>query len=275
MSSHFFSTLAATAIGGPAAAEAPRAGGWLTTFHPFGIMHLITAGTLALCMITAALLGRLWRRKPETAPRERTLRSAIIWSTILFQAWGFIYYFLPANFNPKESLPLHICDVAAWIAPLALLTQNRLLRITLYYWGIGLSTQAFFTPVVDEGPAHWKFWLFWIGHAQIIGIAIYDCAVLGFRPTWRTCITAIGITMLYVLALLLPINLAMGWNYAYVGNTLPEKPTILDKLGDWPLRVVYMVFIVSSVFAVATIAWPISRRIGRAVGLAPSHQNQP
>jgi hypothetical integral membrane protein (TIGR02206 family) len=268
-----FGTAASTAAGAVAApgsagvvektADAAKAANDIfTTFTPFTLFHLITAGTLTLAIILAIVLGRRWRG----TPREKRLRLTLGYTTIVFQAWGLIYYALPANLNPAESLPLHICDVAGWLAPIAILTQYRWFRIMLYYWGIGLSTQAFFTPVVDEGYGYWKFWLFWIGHTQIIGLAFYDVCVLGFRPTWKSLWVATISTLIYVIGMLLPFNILTGFNYGYVGNKLPEKKTILNELGPWPGRVFIMAGIVFTIFFLATIVWPAAAAIRKALG---------
>jgi uncharacterized membrane protein YwaF len=57
-------------------------------------------------------------------------------------------------------LPLHICGLNGVIAPLALLTLNRWLRATLYFWAFGLTSQAFIQPNLTTGPAVPVFWCF-------------------------------------------------------------------------------------------------------------------
>ncbi|MDX2146420.1 MAG: TIGR02206 family membrane protein [Planctomycetota bacterium] len=242
----------------PGFQESVAAGDWASAFHSFTLFHLITVGACAIITGVLIALGLRWRG----TPRERKLRLGVVWSTFLWQSWAVVYYLTPPNLKPEESLPLHVCDVAAWIAPLALLLQKRWLRIVLYYWGIGLSTQAFVTPVVQDGYGAWKFWLFWVGHTQIVGSACYDILVLRFRPSWRDFWIGVLITLLYTIGLMLPFNTITGFNYAYVGNTRPDRPTIIDKLGPWPLRVVWMSAIVFVLFLLITLVWPLARWVG-------------
>jgi uncharacterized membrane protein YwaF len=52
--------------------------------------------------------------------------------------------------------------------------------------------------------------------------------------------------------LVIPLNMLFGWNYGYAGQSTPDNPTLLDKLGPWPLRLVWMTGIVSVFFVAAT-----------------------
>lgn len=228
----------------------------LETFTPFTLFHVVVAGLFAFTMFAAALLGRRWRG----TERELRFRSFFCWGTIVWQAMAVVYWAWPTHFDIQESLPLHLCDVAAWVAPLALLTQRRWMRGVLYFWAIGLSTQAFFTPVLQEGLAHPKFWFFWIGHTQIVGAAIYDVVALGFRPTWRDFRSGV-IANAVLFAVVMPLNLAFGLNYGYVGNLEPEHPTLISRLGPWPLRVLWIVLIVHGVMLALWLVWPLADRV--------------
>lgn len=234
----------------------------LETFTPFTLFHLVVAGLFAFTMVAAALLGRRWRG----TEREWRFRSLFCWGTIVWQAMAVVYWAWPTHFDIQESLPLHLCDVAAWVAPLALLTQRRWLRGVLYFWAIGLSTQAFFTPVLDEGLSHPKFWFFWVGHTQIVGAAIYDVVALGFRPAWRDFRAGV-IANAALFAVVMPLNLAFGVNYGFVGNIEPEHPTLISRLGPWPLRVLWIVLIVHGVMLALWLVWPLADRVlGRRAG---------
>lgn len=234
----------------------------LTTFHPFTPLHYATAGALFVAMAGAAVMGRKWKN----TLRERKFRRTWAWSIIGWQVMYVAYWARPSHFNIAESLPLQLCDVAAWIAPLALLTQKRWLRAVLYFWAIGLSTQAFFTPVLgeDHGISHPRFWFFWIGHTQIVGSAIYDVVVLDFRPRFKDFLLGVLANMA-LFAVVMPINLAFGVNYGFVGDVKPEQPTLIDRLGPWPLRIVWIVLLVHSIMLALWLVWPLSRAIRQRV----------
>jgi hypothetical integral membrane protein (TIGR02206 family) len=129
-----------------------------------------------------------------------------------------------------------------FVACLALLTDFRWLRTTTVFLGLALCTQAFITPVVRVGPVDIHWWYFWLGHTAIVGGAAYLIAVDRYRPT----LADLGLACLTLAAYvgwILPLNIAKGWNYGFVGNPPPRDdapPTIIDALGPWPDRVYWL-----------------------------------
>ncbi len=129
-------------------------------------------------------------------------------------------------------LPLHLCDVAVVLAPIVLLTGNRLSYELLYFWGLGGAMQALLTPNVTVGfPSMWCLCCFGL-HALIITSALYATIVMRRRPTAWSLARAWLIANLYA-ALLIPVNRLMGTNYMYVLEK-PRTPSLLDVMGPWP-----------------------------------------
>ena len=91
---------------------------------------------------------------------------------------------------------------------------------------------------------------------QIVGSAIYDVAALGYRPHKRDLLVAIGALLAYAI-LITPINLGFSLNYGYIGDSRPESPTLIDKLGPWPWRLVPMMGLAFGVFVIAWAVWAI------------------
>jgi hypothetical integral membrane protein (TIGR02206 family) len=145
--------------------------------------------------------------------------------------------------------------LAGILAIPALLTRSRLLRTIIYYWAIGLTTQAFITPTLGYGPIHLRFWLFWLSHLTVTGTAVYFIAAEGYRPTWRD----FGVSTLVILAygaIVVPLDIAFGFNYGFAGkgNDLGTR-TLLDFLGPWPWRLLSMFVLIEIVFAAITVIW--------------------
>lgn len=230
------------------------AASWLDAFEAFGAFHLIIVGVSVTLIAGSCWLGRRWR----PGPGERRLRLGWIWFTLLWQGWAIGWYLGPMRFD-DDVLPLQLCDLAALVAPAALWSQRRWLRSVLYFWAIGLSTQAFITPVERAGAGEVVFWLFWVGHLQIVGSAIYDAAVLGFRPRARDLRFVILVTLGYV-AVMLALNLALGSNYGYVGRARPDSPTLIDVLGPWPWRLVPLCALGIAALTLAWLPWAIADR---------------
>ncbi len=246
-------------------------GDWLTTFVPFSLLHFLSVLAFGGLMIGACWLGRRWC---ETA-REARFRRAWGWVVLAYAVGYTAWYLLPSRFDWADSLPLQLCDLAIFVAGLAMITGRRPLRTLLYFWGIGLSTQAFFTPIIRTGVASTLFWLFWIGHTMIVGSAVYDLVVRRYRPTSRDLLAAIGASIVYCalvfgLDILLTEFLGRPINYGYVGPTAPANPTLIDKLGPWPGRVAILAVIVLLDYVLLYAVWPLARRLRpRLPGMAP------
>lgn len=169
-------------------------------------------------------------------------RLRLVVCVVGLSAWvlSLAFYWAPSRFDWGKSLPIELCDLAAFIAPIAVISRLRPLRALLHFWGFALCTQFFATPI--HRPGSGAFVVGWVLHASIVGSALYDAVGLGFRPTWKDLRTAILAGLVYV-ALMFALNAATGFNYGYVGPTKPGAATIVDALGPWPLRVLWIVLI--------------------------------
>ena len=245
---------------------------WVRDFIPFSLFHLATVFGFAAAMLAACKYGR----RCGEGPREARFRRRWGWFVLVYQSWytlGYLFphvFFFPKEFSWEESLPLQLCDLAAFVAGAAMVWQTRWLRTLLYFWGLGLSTQAFFTPTVAVGLGSAKYWMFWVGHTMIIGSAVYDVVVLRYRPTTKDLLIAIAISVGFVVTvvgtnLLLDRSglLAEGVraNYGYVGNTTPKNPTVIDNLGSWPGRVFKLAGIVIVDFTLLWGVWPVLAKL--------------
>lgn len=238
---------------------------WADKFVPFSLFHIACVAAFTAAMLGACAIG-LWTLGRET-PAEARFRRAWGWTILAFQAVVTIWYL--DGFQWQVSLPLQLCDLAAFMAGMAMVWHRRWMRTLLYFWAIGLSTQAFFTPIVQVGYTHWYFWMFWIGHTMIIGSAVYDVVVGGYRPAARDLRLAILVSLGYV-AVAMTTNLALDAsglladgvraNYGYIGRTTPVNPTIVDRLGPWPWRVLLLMAIVIVDFVLLWAVWPLARR---------------
>ncbi len=248
-------------------AQAGAAFDWAHEFRPFTAFHWVTSGVCFAAIAVSSFAGARWRGTPA----ERRLRVSWIWAVLVVQVLSLIFFMRPPV-DWTIALPFHICDLAGWVAFVALLTGRRWARSLLYYWGIVLSTQAFLTPILrgpGSGYAHAYFWVFWGQHLTIVGSAVYDVVVGRFRPTWRDFVIATGLSTFWT-ACMFVLNRFIGANYLFVGPTRPENPTLIDKLGDYPLRVLWLGLIVTAGFAVFTVVWPSARKRPLPARAAPA-----
>lgn len=225
-------------------------------FNAFSAHHAVVVAACLCVMIALCALGRV-----SSVRGERRVRLAWVGALVAWQSWMLVLWLLPTNFDPRESYPLHLCDLAVWLAPIALVGGQRWARALLYFWAIGLSTQGFCTPVLTEGMGDWRYWSFWVGHTQIVGSAAYDVVVRRFGPHAGDLGFAVGVGLVYG-ALMFALDARTGWNYGYVGPSEPGPRTIIDALGPWPLRAVWVVLLAVLAQALAWAPWAVARRLG-------------
>ncbi len=238
---------------------------WIIDFVPFSWQHLASSGFFLGIIAVLVVLGLRWRG----TPRERRLR--LIWGFIALATQTFELYWWcrPEFYQSHISLPIHMCDLAAWFAVFCLLTEARILQSLLFYVGIFLSSLAFFTPVITtgEGMGTMRFWLFFIGHTHIVGAGVYHVVVLGYRPTWRDFFTVVGLGVNYVVIVtFLNMWLHPDANYGFLGSR-KEQPGVVLLLGPYPLRIIWMSLVVTTLFAIATL---VCRRRNTALLPQPS-----
>lgn len=237
----------------------------METFQPFSLTHALVL--LAIALLTG-LFVHAGRRQAAAAPWRFAGALAIINVILWIAAHG--WWLMPPRLDLATTLPLQLCHLTALIASAALLTRRQSLRALLYFWGFGLSTQALLTPGLTDPPASIWFWAFWAQHGFVIAAASYDVAVRKFRPSWRDYLLVCRLTLLYALAVS-SVNLRIGANYGFVGNSRPETPSVINLLGPWPGRLVVIVLLVAAVMALLMLPWEITRRRNRraTVGGSP------
>ncbi|MEO1007435.1 MAG: TIGR02206 family membrane protein [Planctomycetota bacterium] len=241
----------------------------LETFAPFTPMHGITlAWNLALGWLLIWWGLRLRRRDEATERRFRRRIGFVLLGINLLNVafWAFLQPRVPGGepFDPKNDLPLHVCDLAAFIAVWAFIAPNRLAHTLLYFWGLALSSSAYVVPVLTKGPAYLHYWSFWFGHLDIVAPALYVAIVAGFLPTWRDLLRGVLVTLGYV-AVVLTVNIILddgqsGGNYAYVGRT-DDGPQA--ALGPWPWRLPVMFAIGGLIMVAAWAPWAVRRQVQR------------
>ncbi len=233
----------------------------MAAFEPFTPAHGLTVLVCAAVMLAAVVSGRRLRHA-EPARLRRWERAAgafalVHWLLYAAHALRFIRQ------DPMFAIPLQLCDLASLLAALWLLWPARRLAVLVYFWGIALSSQGFVTPTVRVGPEGVNFWFFWVSHTIIVGTGIYACAVRGLVPRGSDLGDAIGAGVFY-LAITLPLNVACDMNFGYTGPPRADGArTLADALGQWPLRVVWIVLLATGAMTVAWLPWGIAARAGR------------
>ena len=61
------------------------------------------------------------------------------------------------------------------------------------------------------------------------------------------------------MAVVVPINIGMGWNYGYLGDVETEAWTPLDLLPQWPWRIIGIEVLGALMLAHAWLPWEVVR----------------
>ena len=219
--------------------------GWLTEFEAFTWFHALVVAVCVGVMVSACVVGRRLRRRDgaDGGERERAFGAWVGWSIVGWQAFATVWRVLPGQWDLNESLPMHLCRWNGWIVAVCLINGHkdgwRWSRSLAFFWGLGLSVQGFITPMWTFGAGSVDFWLYWVGHLQIVGVAVYDMAVRGYAPTGRDLRLAMIAGVGYAL-LTGTLNKALGTNYSYLGDWDYERESIVNRLGDYPERMLAM-----------------------------------
>ena len=199
------------------------------SFKLFGLDHLIV---LALTVAAAAVLVVMARRQGEDHPAVHGALQVLAWLLLLSFPLKFAaFYFSGAPMN-EHALPMHLCNWAAIVGGLAILTKRQLLCELLYFWGLAATLQAIFTPNLPFGFPHPIFFTFFLTHSGVVIAAIVVAFGLRRSPepggVWRAILWLQAYLVVAVI-----VNSLTGANYGF----LREKPgmkSLIDHLGDWP-----------------------------------------
>jgi hypothetical integral membrane protein (TIGR02206 family) len=228
----------------------------MESFRSFSGLHAAVLAVIAALTAIAIMIRR--RHAPADAP-PTPVERAVGAAYLALWVGTFVWLLFPPRHDPGTTYPLQLCHLCGACAALVLLTAQRGLRAVLYFCGLGLCTQALATPALTEGPALYPFWFFWLTHGMIVGVAAYDLAARGFRPTARDFRVACVVAALYVAAVL-PIDLYCGWNYGFVGRSTPGVPSVVDLLGPWPQRLLPIAAMAVAAMGLLLAPWVLARR---------------
>ena len=221
-------------------------------FQSYSAMHAAVLVGVAASIGLLVAAGRAW----HGSTRQRWLERGVATAILLLRAGVFLWNLLQPHRDLGGILPLQICDLAAICSALALLSERRWLAVIAYFWGLALSVQGLIQPDLRAGPESLEFWLFWLHHTLIVGVAIYLTLVRGFRPNRRDFVFAALTGWAYV-ALVFCVDLGLDVNYGYLGRANPAYPTLLDWLGPWPWRVLAMTALGTLLMWLLLLPWSL------------------
>lgn len=191
---------------------------------------MAVAGTAAAAIATPLAV----RRRPRDAAARRLPRTlaglllASVAAYLALAAWS-------GEIGPLDFLPFHLCDLAIFVAVLALLTQNRFACEVLYYWALAGTTLAILTPDVSGSFPDWR----WLAYFTTHGLVVVSATTLVFgldRTPRPGSAGRVFLTTLAYAAIVAAVDAATGANFLYLARK-PAGPTLLDWFGPWPVYI--------------------------------------
>lgn len=216
------------------------------------------AAALAATALAAVVLPVLVRRRGTAS-----FGNGVRWSlAALLLASVTAYLGLAASsgeIGPLDFLPLHLCDLAIFVAVLALLTRNRLAVEILYYWALAGTTLAILTPDVSGSFPDWRWVAYFTTHGAVVVSATTLVFGLGRTPrpgsAWRVFLITLGYA-----AGVGVVDWMTGANFLYLARK-PAGPTFLDWFGPWPVYIGVAAGVACALFTLLGLPF---RRQGRA-----------
>jgi len=136
------------------------------------------------------------------------------------------------DFNYREDLPLHLCNVVGIFTLFLAMTKKFWIYEVLFFWVMSAVVLAIVTPGIVDSFPHYHFLKYWITHAGVIIFMLYATFVYKMQP--KTCSILKSFLAIQIYAIIIyAVNNLLGSNYFYL-NKKPPVETLLDAFGDWP-----------------------------------------
>jgi hypothetical integral membrane protein (TIGR02206 family) len=221
-----------------------------------GAAHLAILGGIGG---TAWLLVWMGRRFPGTIRWARY--SLAGFATIIGASW-YLYRFFVERDPWRWNLPLELCDLALWIAIVALLTQRQRLGELAYYWGIPGAGMALLTPYLGVPFRSFFTVIFFAGHGFIVVAALYLVGTRQLRPGPRSWLFA-WLAINALAAVDYWVDVRLGVDYMYLRER-PPVTSLLSFMGGWPWYILGADAVAALLFLV--LQWPFRKAPGRSSG---------
>lgn len=188
----------------------------------FGPTHLAALGVTAivwLVLLFAVKLEKKWSRGAEISLAVALLSQWLV-RGILARSLGY--------FNPVEALPLHLCDVAAILGGLALITKRQILIELTYFWGLAGTLNGLITPSLKYDYPHPEYFGFFLLHSGVVIAALHMTIAWKCYPRLKSILWAFLWINVYLIVAAIA-NALTGANYAFLRER-PQSASLLDAM---------------------------------------------
>lgn len=211
----------------------------------FGAAHLVIIALTLLLPIAMSLATRR-RQRPQVA---RGLALAVAVS--LIASWIVeltVGYGTGRITRWPQVLPMHLCDVSAFVAIAALIWRQQTAYELTYFWGLAATSQAILAPDIALDLPLALAISFFVQHCGIVVGALFMTWGLHMRPAPGAVWRAFGWTQVYTVSAGL-VDWTTGMNFGYL-RAKPVHATMLDSFAPWPWYILELELMALASFAV-------------------------
>src|SRR5579875_579049 len=207
----------------------------LALFRPFSLDHLITLAILFILCVFLFVFKNKLKEEGKRKVFRITMAVIILVDNVLYHVW-LVY---EHAWLVKTALPLHLSDLAAFLAVVMLLSKSNPIFQFMYFAGLGSAIQAILTPDLHHFSfPHFLYFQSFISHGGVVLACLFMVAAFNYRPTIRSMWVTILIVNLYGIFVFL-INKWLDSNYLYIMKKAGMN-RILNYLGPWPWYLISM-----------------------------------
>lgn len=224
--------------------------------EPFAVFSSVHIATLCILAFLNILLI-LWLKK--AAGETAILRFRyILGGFLLFNELFYVLWSVGSgSWSLDYSLPLQLCDAAAFLAAFMLFKSHYSSFEIVYFLGLGGSLQALITPDLAYPFPHCIYFSFFLGHGAILTAISYMLLIQKYRPTLKSIGKTWIVTNLYM-GLIAVVNTATGGNYMFLCRK-PESASLMDALGPWPWYILSLEAVGMVIFFLCYLPFGIRR----------------
>lgn len=219
-------------------------------FQRFDTPHLSVLGLMVLMALVM-----IWQRK-------RWMEQGMMVAMLLSWPVSVLSRCLMGDLNLENSLPIQLCDVAAFAGVLALWKRYPLACELVYFFGLAGTLQGLITPNLQQEFPHVRFFSFFLTHCSVVIVALY--VVLGLRVRPRAW--SVGRMLVCILswaAAVGVINAVLHTNYGFLCSK-PPVASLMDALGPWPWYIAALVGLATLFFSILDLPFMVMRLRSRA-----------
>lgn len=248
-----------------------HAGREFVQFGPDHLGALIVAAAITTALILS--LRRARNRGLSSAAAVVACRSLAV-VLVLMEVGGLIALARAGAWSLRESLPLHLCDLALFAVVVALFVEPARARHPprpragaaalpsayelAYFWGLGGTIQALLTPDLRDAFPNVEYFRFFILHAGIVTGVLMLTLGLGVAPRPGSVPRVVVWTNAAALPVM-AVNALTGANYMFLCGP-PRNPSLYDYLGPWPWTLLVLELVGAVVFTLLYLPFWLARR---------------